>query len=70
LASAEIDAIRRIAEIAILEALELPNSVQRARVLLSGCTVLLRVREVGDLEARVGQLEAMLQRTRNDRSGA
>jgi hypothetical protein len=52
--------IRRVLEIALLDTLDLESSVARSRALFWGCTVLVRLREVGELEDRLEALEAAL----------
>lgn len=51
------EAIRRILEIAIFDALGLENSVARARVLIAGGLAAARLLETGELEARLAALE-------------
>ena len=50
----------RILEIATFETLALPNSIARSRTLIDIVRVGLKVREAGQLEARVVALEAAL----------
>ena len=52
-----VEAIRRILEIAIFDALGLENSVARARVLIAGGLAAARLLETGELEARLAALE-------------
>src|SRR5450759_3372120 len=53
-----IEAIRRILEIATLDALGLENSVARARVLLAAVLAATKLLEAGELEERLAALEA------------
>lgn len=53
-----IEAIQRILEIATTDALQLDNSIPRARVLISAGLAGLKVIELGDLAERVAALEA------------
>jgi hypothetical protein len=55
-----IEEQQRILEIATLETLALPNSIARSRTLIDIVRVGLKVREAGQLEARVAALEAAL----------
>jgi hypothetical protein len=55
-----VESIRRILEIATLDALGLDNSIARARVLIAAALAAARLLEVGELEARVEALEAAL----------
>ena len=55
-----VAAVRRLVEIAALDALSLDNSVARIRVLLYAAQVATKVLEVGALEERVQALEALL----------
>ena len=55
-----VEAIRRLLEIAVLDALGLENSIARARVLISGALAAARLLETGELEARLAALEASL----------
>jgi len=55
-----VEAIRRILEIAIVDALGLENSVARARVLIAGAQAATKLLETGELEARIAALEAAL----------
>jgi len=52
------EAIRRIVEIAIFDVLGLDNSVNRARVLISGALAAAKLLETGDFEERLAALEA------------
>jgi hypothetical protein len=58
-----VESIRRILEIATLDALGLDNSIARARVLIAAALAAARLLEVGELEARVEVLEAALARS-------
>ena len=53
-----VEAIRRILEIATVDALGLENSVARARVLTSAAMAATKLLEAGELEARIQALEA------------
>jgi hypothetical protein len=53
-----IDSIRRILEIATVDALALDNSIARARVLISAALAAVKLIETGELEARLAALEA------------
>jgi hypothetical protein len=55
-----IEELARILGIAILEILALPNSIARSRTLIDAVRAGLKVREAGQLEARVVALEAAL----------
>jgi hypothetical protein len=55
-----IEAIRRILEIAVLDALGLENSIARSRVLVSAAMAAAKLLETGELEARLAALEATL----------
>ena len=55
-----VEAIRRILEIAIVDALGLDNSVARARVLIAGAQAATKLLETGELETRIAVLEAAL----------
>ena len=57
---ASIDAIRRILEIATIDALGLENSIVRARVLISAALAAAKLLETGELEARLTALEAVV----------
>jgi hypothetical protein len=54
--------IRRVLELAVLETLALDNSIARVRALGSLSQIALRALDVGDLEERLGALEAAQQR--------
>ena len=53
-----VEAIRRILEIAVVDALGLDNSVARARVLIAAAMAATKILEVGELEDRLARLEA------------
>lgn len=53
-----VEAIRRILEIATIDALGLENSIARARLLISGALAAAKLLETGDLQARIELLEA------------
>jgi hypothetical protein len=53
-----IEAIRRILEIATLDALGLEKSVARARVLIAAAIAATKLLEAGELEERLAALEA------------
>lgn len=53
-----VAAIRRIFEIAVLDALGLDNSIARSRVLIAGGVAATNLLRVGELEDRVAALEA------------
>jgi hypothetical protein len=55
-----VEAIRRILEIAVVDALGLDNSVARARVLIAAALAATKLLETGELEARLSALEAAL----------
>jgi hypothetical protein len=55
-----VEAIRRILEIAIVDALGMDNSATRARVLIAGAQAASKLLETGELEARIATLEAAL----------
>ena len=55
-----VDAIRRILEIATIDALGLENSIVRARVLISAALAAAKLLETGELEARLATLEAAI----------
>ena len=57
---ATIGDIRRIIEIATLDALGLENSVARSRLLIQAALAAARLLEDGELEARLARLEAVL----------
>jgi hypothetical protein len=58
-----IESIRRLVEIAALDALGMENTVARGRLLLNAAAVAEKLLEVGDLEARLALLEARVERT-------
>ncbi len=55
-----IESIRRILEIATIDALGLENSIVRARVLISAALAAAKLLETGELEDRLAALEAAL----------
>ena len=55
-----IEAIRRVIEIALFDALGLENSIPRARVLISGALAAAKLLETGELAERIAALEAAL----------
>jgi len=59
-----IEAIRRIIEIALFDALGLENSIPRARVLISGALAAAKLLETGELAERIAALEAALAQDR------
>ena len=59
---ATVDDIRRVLEVAVLDALALDNSVARVRALVAASQAAARLLEVGELEGRVEALEAVFGR--------
>lgn len=57
---ASVEHIRRVLEIATLDALSLDNSVARSRVLIASATAAARLLEVGELAERLDALESLL----------
>jgi hypothetical protein len=55
-----IEAIRRILEIATIDALGLDNSIARARVLIAAVLAAAKLLETGELEERLAALEAVV----------
>ena len=55
---ATVDDLRRVVEIALLDTLELENSVKRSRTLGALVSVAARLLEVGELEQRLRIVEA------------
>jgi hypothetical protein len=53
-----VESIRRIVEIATIDALGLENSIARARVLISAALAAAKLLETGELEDRMTALEA------------
>ena len=53
-----IEAIRRILEVATIDALALDNGIARCRVLISATLAAAKLLETGELEARLAILEA------------
>ena len=54
-----INGIRRVVEVAILDTLAMENSIPRNRTLATLVQVALHTLEVGDIEARIAALEEM-----------
>lgn len=52
-----VNDIRRLLEVAVMDTLELPNSIARSRTLAYLAQVALRALEVGDFEKRIVALE-------------
>lgn len=65
-----VDAIRRILEIATLDALGLENSIARGRLLISAAIAAAKLLETGELEARLAVLELALGAARDNRASA
>jgi len=57
---ASADQIRRLVEIAVVDALGLENSIARARTLAYLAQTAAKLLEVGDLEDRLGDVESAL----------
>jgi len=55
-----VEAIRRIVEVAVLDALGLDNSVARGRLLVACALAGTKLLEVGELEQRLEAVEATL----------
>ena len=55
-----VDAIRRIVEVAVLDALGLENSVARGRLLVACALAGAKLLEVGELEQRLSDVESAL----------
>lgn len=53
-----IEAIRRVLEVATIDALGLDNGIARSRVLISAAAAAAKLLETGELEARIAALEA------------
>jgi hypothetical protein len=51
-----------LAERAVADTLQQPNTSHRSRTLLQACLVALRVHEVGEMEERLAAIEARLNR--------
>lgn len=64
-----IEAIRRILEIATIDALGLENSIARSRVLISAALAAAKLLETGELEERLEALEAALGAGREGAAG-
>jgi hypothetical protein len=56
----DVRQVRRLLEIAVLDALGLENSIARSRTLAYLAQVALKALEVGELEERVRELESVL----------
>jgi hypothetical protein len=54
----DVESIRRILEIAVVDALGLDSSIGRVRILVACALAALRLLEAGELEARLAALEA------------
>ena len=52
--------IRRLLEIAVMDALGLDNTIVRVRVLIAGGIAAAKLLEIGELEERLGSLETAL----------
>src|SRR5664280_1478291 len=61
-----VESIRRILEIATIDALGLENSIARARVLIAAAMAATRLLEAGEFEARLEALEAAVGAGRHD----
>jgi hypothetical protein len=57
---ASVPSLRRLLEVAMLDALGLENSVARSRVIVSGVLAGVKLVEVGELEDRLAAVEAAL----------
>jgi len=57
----DVPAIRRLIEVAALDALSLENSIARARTLISAALAAAKLLEVGELEERLKALETTVQ---------
>ena len=55
-----VAAIRRVIEIAVLDALSLDNGVARGRLLIAGALAAAKLLEVGELEDRLASVEGAL----------
>lgn len=55
-----LELAQRFVEIGTMDALSLENSNQRSRTLFQGALALVRLEEVGDLQAQVDELRAVL----------
>ena len=55
-----VEAIRRILEIATIDALGLENSIVRSRTLISAAMAAAKLLETGELEARIAILETAI----------
>lgn len=63
-----VDAIRRILEIATLDALGQESSIPRGRLLISAALAAAKLLETGELEARLAVLELALGSARDTRA--
>lgn len=61
--------IQRLLRIAVVDALALPNSVPRVRVLVSLATEARRLQEHSDLELRIAELERAVKHRVTDQKG-
>jgi hypothetical protein len=61
-----IGSIRRLIEIAAIDALGLENSIARGRLLINAAMAAAKLLEVGELEARLAVLEAAVAHDRID----
>src|SRR5581483_2382539 len=52
--------VRRVVEIVLADALSMENSIARGRLLLAAAQVATKLLEVGELERRLGEVEAAL----------
>jgi hypothetical protein len=59
-----VEQIRRVLEIATLDALGLDNSVARSRLLIQAALAAAKLLEVAELESRVGRLELVIDAVR------
>ena len=57
-----VESIRRILEIATIDALGLENSIARSRVLISAAATAAKLLETGEFQARIELLEAVVGR--------
>jgi hypothetical protein len=62
-----VDAIRRILEIATIDALGLDNSIARSRLLIQAALAGAKLLELAELEDRVERLESVIPSQRDDR---
>ena len=59
-----VSEIRRVLEVAVLDALALDNSIARVRALVAASQAAVRLLEVGEVEGRLEAVEAALNRRR------